>query len=273
LTRAGLRHHPLATTGAWALGLNDRAPGLRDICHASLAADEIERGNLKRKCEASSAPSQARHFWMMMNKRLFLLLAAFALIGCATQNNQLGTEQRLPEPGMGYVLASLAYEVPSDAEARTSAFVPSLAANVAPADGGSGKHFQINASAGGIVNGLWSEKKLVIDEGSRRRVVLLVPVQPGKYKVNQYYTSFPAFGREVFIDAKNSPTFEVRDGEIAYAGSMQLSFTVGRTLLGQLRPNLATVKLVHDFDKDLGMARGIDSRLSKIEVRDALKPR
>jgi hypothetical protein len=204
-------------------------------------------------------------------KRLYLLLLALVVVGCATQSNQLGNQQRLPEPGVGYVLASLTYEVPSDPDARTLAFVPALTVMYSPVEGGSGQHFSIHTSNSTGNTGMWSDKKLALDDGMTRRLVLLVPVRPGKYRVKQYYSSFPVFGREVFIDAKEPPTFEVREGEIAYAGSVQLSFSVGKTLFGQLRPNVATIKLVHELDKDVRAARDVDSRLAKIEVRDAYK--
>jgi hypothetical protein len=101
-------------------------------------------------------------------------------------------------------------------------------------------------------------------KADRGYLAFLTPVKPGKYHLNQLMVGVP--GNQQGVGPKDEPVFEVVEGEVTYAGSMQMLSRVERHGSGYV-PVRRTVEVVDEYAKDIPAVNVPSGRARKISGR------
>lgn len=195
-----------------------------------------------------------------------------ALAGCASRNSVLGEAGELkPESGAGYVAATLVYRIDSADQSLQLVGFPSIAAAFY-APGAPGKAaFSINTFTDMNNTGLWNAPGAALEESRGRRVLSMVKVPAGRYQLGRVGSSFNVYQQHVTLDMVDPPVIEVREGQVTYAGSIQLIVRAGKNIFGQARPSSAALRLVDDAARDIAAMKKADARLAQLAVVDGLQ--
>jgi hypothetical protein len=195
-----------------------------------------------------------------------------ALAGCATKNSVLGEAGELkPEAGAGYVAATLVYRIDSADQSIQLVGAPSMSAAFYAPGAGKKVAFSINTYTDMNNTGLWAAPGAALEESRGRRVMSLVKVPAGRYQLGLVSSSFPVYQQHVTLDMIDPPVIEVREGQVSYAGSIQLIIRVGKNIFGQARPYSASLRMVDDAAKDIAAMKKTDARLAQLAVVDGLQ--
>lgn len=197
----------------------------------------------------------------------FLLKAAMCLVlavltGCAS-SNKLVQPDPLPRGGTGYVAATLV--------ARNESYDPKLhmkdVAMVSAAFHAvdNPKSIAFWLSQGSV----FMDPRLVLPEPDGQRILVLTEVKPGKYKMGALQGSFPGRNKTVAIEAIDPPVIEVREGEVTYAGSLQLINLVGENLLGMAVPGSARMVVKNEYRTDVSAIKVADPRVKDMVFTDS----
>jgi hypothetical protein len=199
-------------------------------------------------------------------------ITLLALAGCATRNSVLGdTGELKPEGGTGYVAATLVYRIDSVDPTLQLVGFPSID-SAFYAQGATDKPaFSINTYTDMNNTGLWAVPGAALEESRGRRVMSLVKVPAGRYRLGRVGSQFPAYRQHVTLDMVDPPMIEVREGQVTYAGSIQLVVGAGKNIFGQARPSNAKLRLVDDAARDIAAIKKADARLSQLTVVDGLQ--
>jgi hypothetical protein len=195
-----------------------------------------------------------------------------ALAGCATKNSVLGEAGELKsEGGTGYVAATLVYRIDSaDRTLQLDGF-PSISADFF-AQGASDKAaFSINTSTDLNITGLWAVPGAALEESRGRRVLSLVKVPAGRYRLGRVGSIYNTYRKQVALAMIDPPLIEVREGQVTYAGSIQLVVGAGRNNFGHAVPSTAALRLVDDAARDIAAMKKADARLTELTVVDGLQ--
>jgi hypothetical protein len=203
----------------------------------------------------------------MCGTTLLVLLA-----GCATKNSVLGEAGELkPEAGAGYVAATLVYRIDSADQSIQLVGAPSITAAFYGPEAAKQVAFSINTFTDMNNTGLWAAPGAALEESRGRRVLSLVKVPAGRYQLGRVGSFYPVYQQHVTLDMIDPPVIEVREGQVTYAGSIQLIIRVGKNIFGQARPYSASLRLVDDAAKDIAAMKKADARLAQLAVVDGLQ--
>lgn len=106
-------------------------------------------------------------------------------------------------------------------------------------------------------------------KADRGYMAFLTPVKPGKYHLNQLLVGVA--GNQQVVGPKDEPVFEVVEGQVTYAGSMQLTtwITPGGGN-GRYVPVKRTVEVVDQYEKDMALIGAKEPRLSTVTIRNGI---
>jgi len=106
-------------------------------------------------------------------------------------------------------------------------------------------------------------------KADRGYMAFLTPVKPGKYHLNQLLVGVP--GNQQGVGPKGEPVFEVVEGQVTYAGSMQMWtwLTPGGGNGGYV-PVKRTVEVVDEYAKDMALIGAKEPRLSTVTIRNGV---
>jgi hypothetical protein len=195
-----------------------------------------------------------------------------ALAGCASRNSVLGEAGELkPESGAGYVAATLVYRIDSADQSLQLVGFPSIAAAFYAPGAPSKAAFSINTFTDMNNTGLWTAPGAALEESRGRRVLSLVKVPAGRYQLGRVSSSFNVYQQHVTLDMVDPPVIEVREGQVTYAGSIQLIVRAGKNIFGQARPSSAALRLVDDAARDVAAMKKTDARLAQLAVVDGVQ--
>jgi len=105
-------------------------------------------------------------------------------------------------------------------------------------------------------------------KADRGYMAFLTPVKPGKYYLNTLLVG-PMSHQESVRPKKEEPVFEVREGEVTYAGSVQM-LTLAELSRGGYEPVRKSVEVVDEYAKDMALIRAKEPRLSTVTIRNGL---
>jgi hypothetical protein len=195
-----------------------------------------------------------------------------ALAGCASRNSVLGEAGELkPESGAGYVAATLVYRIESADPSLQLVSLPSIAASFHALGAPSKAAFSINTFTDLNNTGLWTAPGAALEESRGRRVLSLVKVPAGRYQLGRVYSSFTVYREHVTLNMLDPPVIEVREGQVTYAGRIQLVVRVGKDNFGHAVPFSAALRLVDDAVSDIAAMKKADARLASLAVVDGLQ--
>jgi hypothetical protein len=195
-----------------------------------------------------------------------------ALAGCASRNSVLGEAGELkPESGAGYVAATLVYRIKSADPSLQLVSLPSIAASFHALGAPSKAAFSINTFTALNNTGLWTAPGAALEESRGRRVLSLVKVPAGRYQLGRVYSSFTVYREHVTLNMLAPPVIEVREGQVTYAGSIQLVVRVGKDNFGHAVPYSAALRLVDDAASDIAAMKKADVRLAQLAVVDGVQ--
>jgi hypothetical protein len=101
----------------------------------------------------------------------------------------------------------------------------------------------------------------------RGYMAFLTPVKPGKYHLNQLLVGPP--GQQQGVGPKDDAVFEVVEGQVTYAGSMQMLTRVAPERGGYV-PVRRTVEVVDEYEQDMALIKAQEPRLSAVIIRNGL---
>jgi hypothetical protein len=200
-------------------------------------------------------------------------VAALALGGCTTSQTVIGcTDELKQEAGIGYIAMTLVHRTDSPDPSLVLRELPSIDAVLFRAGEMRRAPFHINTTArGGNVSGLWDAPGVALSEPQGRRVMTILKVPAGRYVLTQVHATVPAFRLYMLINPKYPPVVEVREGQVTYAGSIQLTSQVTKTYFGHARPTTAQLRLSDDAAVDVPAMRRADPRLARLSFIDGLQ--
>ena len=203
----------------------------------------------------------------------FLRLAGVFLFvclsGCATKASLIGEPMPPAKPGFGYVAAAMVARVDSADPTHTFADVPSFQAYFEPAGEPKVPGFMINTYADRDGRGIWFDSKSKIPMVNGNRAVVLIPVQSGTYRLDIMDVHLYAYKRSLRLDKLNVPPFTVREGEITYIGSIDLTTTLGRNIFGMTLPHGLRANIIDNFESDWAAMQNADDRLKTMQVNNS----
>jgi hypothetical protein len=101
-------------------------------------------------------------------------------------------------------------------------------------------------------------------KAARGYMAFLTPVKPGKYHLNQLQVGVP--GDQQGVGPQDEPVFDVVEGQVTYAGSMQMLTRVEPQGYGQYVPVRRTVEVVDEYTKDIALIKAQEPRLSTVTI-------
>jgi len=105
-------------------------------------------------------------------------------------------------------------------------------------------------------------------KADRGYMAFLTPVKPGKYYLDTLLVG-PIGHQQVLGPKKKEPVFEVREGEVTYAGSVQ-TLTLAELSRGGYEPVRKTVEVVDEYTKDMPLIKAQEPRLSTVTIRNGV---
>jgi hypothetical protein len=199
-------------------------------------------------------------------------MTMLVMAGCATKNSVLGEAGELkPVGGTGYDPPTLVYRLQTADRSLELVGFPSIDAAFYPQGASDKAAFHINTYTDMNNTGLWSVPGAALEEARGRRVLSLVKVPAGRYQLGRVGSSFNVYHQHVKLDMIDPPVIEVREGQVTYAGSIQLIVHAGKNIFGQARPTSAALRLVDDAARDIAAMKKADARLGQLVVLDGLQ--
>lgn len=193
-------------------------------------------------------------------------LFCILLTACVVQENRLEREGQLSADDVGYVAATLVSKQIAKEEVLLPK-PPEIRAHFQGTEMGAHDEFTLHTH---YVQ-RWDIPIVQNSSGGEYRIVLLVPVKPGKYVLRSVDAAFyGGYQRSLNLIAPYRP-ITVRRGEITYAGSIQVNSNVGRNIEGQIRPGEIWLKIGNDFSNDEKMMRDIDPRSSSLPISNGVE--
>lgn len=209
----------------------------------------------------------------MTTTRIAILLSATLIFsGCAHQTSKLGSAETLDTAEVGYIAASLVSKQVSQDGAKVLATYPGMTAHFYTFGNRPEEAFVLSTTADLKKNGHWKDPVASVKKDDETRLMLLVPVRPGRYwlgNVNVEYFDGPGV-RSVNLYTDHRSEVIVNKGEITYAGSIQVLTRIGVNAAGEARPNGSALRVSDDFAQDVVRMKAIDTRVGGLPLRDSL---
>lgn len=105
-------------------------------------------------------------------------------------------------------------------------------------------------------------------KADRGYMAFLTPVKPGKYYLDTLLVG-PMSHQESVHPKKEEPVFEVREGQVTYAGSVQM-LTLAEPSRGGYEPVRRTVEVVDEYAQDMALIKAQEPRLSTVTIRNGV---
>lgn len=193
------------------------------------------------------------------------LLLCLLLSACAFQENRLGRQESI-DADVGYVLATLVSRQIAKEEILLPK-PPNIEAHFQEDVARQQAEFLLRSP--GVPQ--WETPLVKNAAGGEYRIVLLVPVKPGRYWLRDVGAVFySGYARSMTLYAPY-PAITVKRGEITYAGSIQVHSVIGRNIEGQPRPGKVWLEIKNDFEGDTAMMRSQDTRFAGLPISNGLK--
>jgi hypothetical protein len=203
----------------------------------------------------------------MKKNILGFTLMVLLLTGCLIQTSKLGSVEKFDEVEFGYVAATLVSKQMTNEKNLLLPIPPKIVANFQGNTSTSNLEFQLHT-----IGTNWKDSAAKgEDYGTEYRLMLLVPVKPGNYWLDNVEASFYG-GYRIDTELRaRYPTVLVRKGEITYLGSIQVISNIGKNVVGEVRPGKISLNINNEFQKDIDAMRIFDSKINKMTLRNGLE--
>lgn len=148
--------------------------------------------------------------------------------------------------------------------------VPTVLASFVPVDKPNGAEFQLHSGANGEPNGIWFDPKSTIPMMNGYHAMQLIPVPTGSYRLKNLLATMRVYQKQVSLNKLDTPPFTVREGEVTYIGSIGLTTSLGKNLIGMTVPASLHVAFVDNFESDWAAMQKADARLTTMKVTNSL---
>lgn len=200
---------------------------------------------------------------------LLSLAAAFLLGGCAGQSI-LGESGEMEQDHAGFVVATLVHTTDIaqpdliDAGIEAGFFAQPHAAMPA---------FSLTTAYRASPVGLLGVEQARLPEPNGWRVMVLLRVPAGRYRLQRLGAAYPAWRVQTGAPVADAPVIAVREGEVSYVGSIHLQTrsTIGAE--GRALPVQARFTVLDESATDIPALKRADERLEGLPFINALAGR
>jgi hypothetical protein len=201
--------------------------------------------------------------------RALLLSAALLTLGACQgpPSRRLGdTSVPLMQPGYGLVATTLVYRS-RDLRSEQPTDTPSYRKAVEfyfPLPDTGGAAFVVHPY--GETRATWVHRQRT-EDSDRGFAVFLTPAKPGKYSLHQLLVDGEKQQQGVW--PKAPPTFEVKEGQVTYAGSVHLMTRMEKRY-GVYAPVDMGVLVIDDYAHDVATIKEQEPRLEAVAIKNGL---